>query len=114
MNFIYQDPKKFKHFLLELPEKDRVKLLHTISNIEKYGYAVAQKMGWTKKINDNLYEIRSKFSSNIQRGIYFHLENNKYVITHGFTKKTQVTPKKEIKKAKQLRSDYLRHKHAGR
>lgn len=59
-----------------------------------------------KKLETNLYEIRSKHASNIQRAIYFHWENNKYVITHGFTKKQQKTPKHEVKKALQRRDIY--------
>lgn len=33
-------------------------------------------------------------------------ENNKYVITHGFTKKQQKTPKREVKKALHRRDAY--------
>jgi phage-related protein len=49
-------------------------------------------MKWLKKLDTNLYEIRSKVGSNIQRGIYFHWEDNKFINTHGFTKKTDKTP----------------------
>ncbi|WP_245573129.1 type II toxin-antitoxin system RelE/ParE family toxin [Jeotgalicoccus psychrophilus] len=60
-----------------------------------------------KKLDKNLYEIRCQFSNNIQRAVYFHMEDNQYVMTHGFTKKTQRTPPNEIKKAKRLRRRYL-------
>ena len=40
-------------------------------------------MKWVKKLDNNLYEIRSKFGSNIQRAIYFQKVNNEYIITHG-------------------------------
>lgn len=64
-------------------------------------------MKWIRKLDKNLYEIRCQFSNNIQRAIYFHREDDKYVITHGFTKKTQKTPPNEIKKAKRLLRKYL-------
>lgn len=51
-------------------------------------------------------EIRSKVSSNIQRALYFHVINNRYIITHGFTKKTQKTPRSEIKHARQLKQEF--------
>lgn len=48
-----------------------------------------------QKLETNLYELRSKVSSNIQRVFYFHVVDNRYVITHGFTKKTDKTPENE-------------------
>jgi len=36
----------------------------------------------------------------------FHVINNRYIITHGFTKKTQKTPKREIIHAKQIRREF--------
>ena len=59
-----------------------------------------------KKLDTEIYEIRSKVSSNIQRALYFHVKNNQYIITHGFTKKTQKTPKREIIHAKQIRREF--------
>lgn len=86
--------------------------LAIINNIEQYGLTVAERQKWTKKLETNLYKIRSKCASNIQRAIYFHWEKNKYVITHGFTKKTQKTPKHEIEKGlKRLSAYERRHGH---
>jgi len=64
------------------------------------------KHKWVKKLNSEIYEIRSKISSNIQRALYFHIKNNQYIITHGFTKKTQKTPIKEIIRAKQIKQEF--------
>ena len=38
--------------------------------------------------------------------LYFHVKNNQYIITHGFTKKTQKTPIKEIERAKQIKYEF--------
>lgn len=73
---------------------------------EEQGLMATQRMKWIKKLDDNLYELRSKQSSNIQRAIYFQKEQNKYLITHGFTKKQEKTPLKEIKHAKMIRKKY--------
>lgn len=51
-------------------------------------------------------EIRLKCPNSIQRALYFHVINNRYIITHGFTKKTQKTPKREIIHAKQIRREF--------
>lgn len=51
--------------------------------------------------------MRNKIGENIQRGLYFHAENGRYVITHGFTKKSEKTPKKEIDHAKKLRKEWF-------
>ncbi|MDR0199348.1 MAG: type II toxin-antitoxin system RelE/ParE family toxin [Streptococcaceae bacterium] len=97
----------FENFLAQLPLKDRVKVLEMIHKTETYGLEVAIKMKWVKKISKNLYELRSKVSNNIQRAIYFHVIGDYYMITHGFTKKTQKTPRSEIERGERLRMKYL-------
>ena len=99
----FRQSKEFEEFVLTLPKKDRLKLLATIKSIQEYGLEVAISMQWVKKLERDLYEIRSKHSSNIQRAIYFQLRNADYYITHGFTKKMQKTPQREIDKAKRIR-----------
>ncbi|EPI05667.1 toxin-antitoxin system, toxin component, RelE family [Enterococcus faecalis 13-SD-W-01] len=98
---------EFLEWVTALPIKDRAKLLRTIKETEVNGLLVAQRLKWVKKIDTNLYELRSKVGTNIQRGLYFHVENGRYVITHGFTKKSEKTPKKEIDHAKELRKEWF-------
>ena len=97
---------EFEEFYNSLPTKDRNKLRATIDMIEKAGIQPAIQLEWIKKLDSEIYEIRSKISSNIQRALYFHIRNNQYIITHGFTKKTQKTPKREIIHAKQIRREF--------
>ena len=98
---------EFIEFLQNLPIKDRQKLLATISMIQEQGLLVAQRMEWVKKLDSDIFEIRSKVSSNIQRALYFHVVDDRFIITHGFTKKTQKTPKKEIGRAEDIMKQYL-------
>ena len=98
---------EFEEFLDSLPEKDVVKLLAVIEKTEKYGISVAARNQWVKKLENNLYEIRSKVSSNIQRALYFHVVDKQYVITHGFTKKTDKTPESEKKRAREIRKKFM-------
>ena len=97
---------EFEEFYNSLPIKDRNKLRATIDMIEEAGIQAAIQLEWVKKLDSEINEIRSKVSSNIQRALYFHVKNNQYIITHGFTKKTQKTPIKEIKRAKQIKCEF--------
>ena len=97
---------EFEEFYNSLPIKDRNKLRATIDMIEEAGIQAAIQLEWIKKLDHQIYEIRSKVSSNIQRALYFHIKNNQYIITHGFTKKTQKTPIKEIIRAKQIQQEF--------
>ena len=97
---------EFIEFINALPDKDSAKLLATIKKTEEHGLLVAQRMEWIKKLDSDLYELRSKVGSNIQRAIYFQKIENDFLITHGFTKKSQKTPKSEIDHAKNIKQLY--------
>lgn len=103
----HKGKSEFLSFIEKLPKKDREKLLSMIEKIEQHGLVTAAKMEWIKKIDKEIFEIRSKISSNIQRVLYFHEVDNRFIITHGFTKKTQKTPQREIQRAKSIRRNYL-------
>ncbi|GGN97711.1 type II toxin-antitoxin system RelE/ParE family toxin [Saccharibacillus kuerlensis] len=102
---------EFEDFLDSIPEKDQAKLLAVIKNTEEQGLSIAIKMKWVKKLDEDLYELRSKVGSNIQRAIYFQKVGSQYMITHGFTKKSQKTPPTEIEHAKNLRERYKEEQH---
>ncbi|MDB1687147.1 type II toxin-antitoxin system RelE/ParE family toxin [Enterococcus casseliflavus] len=97
---------EFIEFFEQLPEKDQKKMLAVIANVEEHGILIAQKMKWVKKLGDNLFELRSGMGGNIQRALYFHWLGSKFIITHGFTKKTQKTPIPEIAKAIEIRKEF--------
>ena len=102
---------EFDDFLDSLPSKDRAKLEAVILKTELYGLGVAKKMQWVKKLRGGLFELRSKHGSNIQRALYFRLVGTEYIITHGFTKKTDKTTEAEIEHALTMMGEYLREGH---
>lgn len=109
-NFIFRfyDKKEFFKFLDSLDNDDSAALATMIENIQLYGIQEAIKHRWVKRLEKNLYEIRSHSSSNNQqRAIYFKTEKGFYVITHGFVKKTRKTPLKEKKKGVDRRKKYF-------
>lgn len=98
---------EFDDFLNSLPTKDRAKLLAVISKTEEHGLEIAKKMKWVKKLRDGICELRSICGNDIQRALYFQKAGSHYVITHGFTKKSDKTPENEIEHAKTLMNRYL-------
>lgn len=61
-----------------------------------------------KLVNTNdIWEIRVQMGSNIFRFLGFFNQGNFIVLTNGFQKKTQKTPKSEILLSEQRKQDYL-------
>lgn len=87
---------EFLEFLENLPQKDQAKLMAVIYKVQIHGLLTAIKMKWVKKVDDNIFELRSEVGNNIQRALYFYWNGDRYIITHEFSKKTQKTPRKEI------------------
>ena len=63
-----------------------------------------------KHLEDGIYEIRIEVGGNIYRIFTFFDDNKLVILLHGFQKKTQKTPRKEIERAKKLRKDYYDEK----
>ena len=63
-----------------------------------------------KHIEDGIYEIRIKSGSDIYRSFSFFDEGKLVILLHGFTKKTQKLPRREIDKAMLLRRAYYESK----
>ena len=57
-----------------------------------------------------LYEIRVQVGTNIYRVFCFFDYDNIVVVGHGFQKKSQKTPKKEIEKAEKIKAEYYESK----
>ena len=55
-----------------------------------------------------IWEVRVQSSNNIFRLLGFFENDDLVILTHGFQKKSQKTPKREIALAQARRSDYLR------
>lgn len=91
-------------FLNSLSPKHEIKVMRSIQLLEEFGPAIGQPH--VLLIGNGIYELRTKFSSNIFRTFFFHFEENKLVLLHGFTKKTQKTPRREIERAKKYKEDF--------
>ena len=59
---------------------------------------------------DGLFEIKVQVGNNIYRIFCFFDKGNVVILLTGFQKKSQKTPKKEIKKAERLKQEYYEKK----
>lgn len=92
-------------FLDSLDTKMRAKMLMSIRIVRENGYQT--RMPYSEELQDGIFELRAKVGSDISRVLYFFMVGRKIILTNGFIKKTQKTPKSEIEKAKRYRDDYL-------
>ena len=99
--------EEFDNYLDSLSKKDRAKILARIDLVQKIDLVDSFKKEFVKKLDDNLYGIRARTDEHWLRGCYFQIEETGFYITHGFNKKQNKTPKKEITKAKKIRSSML-------
>jgi len=60
-----------------------------------------------KHLEDKLWELREESRTNIYRIIYFFYAGRRIVFLHGFQKKTQKTPQKELDIARTRYEDFL-------
>lgn len=98
-----------KIFLCDLAKKHKeieiAQIRLYISRLEEHGLEVNKVYPKTiKHIKEKIYELRP--GSN--RVLFFYYDGDGFVLLHGFTKKTQKTPKKEIDKADSEYKDYIR------
>ena len=108
---------KFEVFFLEdaidfvnnLDEKSRKKIYY---NIDKSKLVSDPKL--FEKLDGEIWYFRTKFLSIQYRIFAFWDKSEKtetlVIATHGLVKKTQKTPKSEIKRAERIRQEYFNNK----
>ena len=93
-----------REFILGLEPKMQAKMLKILDLLQVNGPYM--RLPYSEHIGDGIFEIRVKQSTNISRVLYFFTICQKIILTNGFIKKTQKTPKNEIDLAKKYRKDY--------
>ena len=96
-------------FLETLDDKTREKIYY---NIRKVQFVNDNEL--FKKLTDFIWEFRTLYNSKAYRLFSFwdKIDGKETIVvaTHGILKKTQKTPPKEIKKADEIRKQYLINK----
>ena len=94
-----------KEFILALDAKMRAKVVRTVGLLREEGPSLREP--YSKHLEDGIFEIRTKFGSDITRVLYFFVIGRRIILTNGFVKKTQKTPRNELEKAKLCRKDFM-------
>lgn len=99
-------------FIDSLSEKARAKVLRDLDLLAEFGLKL--RAPFVKDITNvpKLKELRTKFGSDNYRIFYFAFTGRKFILLHGFIKKTRQTPRREIQTAANRMNDYTA-KHQG-
>jgi phage-related protein len=91
-----------------LPAKAAQKIVWVLRLLEDMDRVPAS---YFKKLvgTEDIWECRIQFGSNAYRIFCFFLDNS-VVLTHGFVKKSQKTPAREIERAEVYRRDFFKRR----
>ena len=92
-------------FLENVNPKMRAKIYGLLEILQEKGNRLREP--YSKYLGNGIFELRGKVGSNNTRVLYFFYHNGKIILTNGFVKKTQKTPRAELEKAKAYRKKYL-------
>lgn len=91
--------------MLSLDVKMQAKLLGMLQILQEKGNQLREP--YNKYLEDGIFELRTKNGTDITRVLYFFYYGRKIILTNGFIKKTQKTPRKEILLTKRRKADYI-------
>lgn len=99
----------YKEFYIEQTDDVRDKINSVLRLVETQRI-VPRKFFRFIEGSDGIYEIRVEYGSNIYRIFCCMDKGSIVVLFHGFQKKTQKTPPKEIKRAEAIKKEYFKSK----
>ncbi len=92
-------------FLESLDLKTRARFLWSIDQLRVRNLRAREPL--VRHLDGDLWEIREESSTNIYRIIYFFFTGRRIILLHGFQKKTQRTPPKELEMARRRHLAFL-------
>jgi phage-related protein len=99
------DDSPVEEWLKTIPKTAYAKLIRNMKLLREFN--IILKEPYVKPLGDKLYEIRAKDTNGIYRVVYFAYTGKKFIMLHGFTKKTQKTPMKELRLSKNRMEEML-------
>jgi len=93
-----------REWLLEMSDQDRRSVGFDVQTVE-FGWPVG--MPTCRALGDGLWEVRSDLSNGVTARIIFCLIADKMILLHGFVKKTQKTPQKDLALARARMKEIL-------
>ncbi len=97
-------------FIEGLDAKAKARLIGAIERLRVLN--VNAKEPLVRHIEGKLCELRRESDTSIYRLIYFFFTGRRVVFLHGFQKKTQKTPRREIETALRRMNDFMQHEEA--
>lgn len=92
-------------FLLGLDQKTRARFRWSMEQLRVRNTRAREPL--VKHLADELWELREASGTNIYRVIYVFFAGRRIVFLHGFQKKSQKTPRRELEQARQYYEDFL-------
>lgn len=104
-----EDECPLEDFLESLSPKDQQKIFWVLKLIEDLDRVPAE---YLKKLHgtEEIWECRIRSGSNAYRVFSFFCSGNVMVLTNGYSKKSQKTDPRQIRRAESYRRDYLSRK----
>ena len=94
-----------REWLKSLPKQDCKTIGADILTVQ-YAWPVGKPL--VDNLGDGIWEVRSRLENRIARTLFAVVEEE-IVLLHGFIKKQQKTPQKELDLAKKRKRQYLHH-----
>ena len=85
-----------REWLLSLPQNEKKIIGEDIKTVQ-FGWPVGMPVD--RKVSKDLWEVRSKLHNKIAR-VLFTVEGTSIILLHGFIKKSQKIPQKDLELAK--------------
>lgn len=83
-----------KEWIDALDNEPKAEVFKVFEMLKKYGTDLG--LPFVRPLENKIYEVRAKDRSGIYRVLYFAHTDKTFVMLHGFQKKTQATPRKEL------------------
>ena len=97
-----------KEFIDSLASRTQQKFFAVVGMLETLGKSLPEPHA--KPLGNGIYELRLKGQEGYIRILHFFFDDNKIILTNGFIKKSNKTPRKEIELAEDRRIQYLNRK----
>ena len=95
-----------REFLVTLDTKTQVRFAWSIEQLRLRNVAAREPL--VRHLEGKLWELREESSTNIYRLVYFFFSGQRIVFLHGFQKKTEKTPRREIEIALQRLHNFVK------
>lgn len=95
-------------FLRSLDEKTQARFDWSIEQLKREN--IQARAPLVKPLEGKLWELRRASDGNTYRLLYFFFTGRRIVFVHGFQKKSQKMPLKELEIARQRMEDYIKRK----